>query len=175
MHHGTCVMHVPWCMSGSLTCGGGENVPGIPGACALAILLSGKRPMIPKRYLTHYLITSATDHSRHWRTCTSLSPTFFHFFCKRSDSFTQFDTGLWIQPLHPWPRIMAIMARDTLNDDVWIGQWHPTYPNTGLTFNISLFNEKRFLYIFYAIQPNGIVISNNPLLTGELQWSYKHK
>ena len=34
MHHGTCVMHVPWCMSGSLTCGGGENVPGIPGACA---------------------------------------------------------------------------------------------------------------------------------------------
>ena len=34
MHHGTCVNHVPWCMSGSLTSGGGENVPGIPGACA---------------------------------------------------------------------------------------------------------------------------------------------
>ena len=31
MHHGT---HVPWCMSGSLTGGGGENVSGIPGACA---------------------------------------------------------------------------------------------------------------------------------------------
>ena len=31
MHHGT---HVPWCMSGSLAHGGGENVPGIPGACA---------------------------------------------------------------------------------------------------------------------------------------------
>ena len=38
MHHGTCVTHVPWCMSGSLTCGYGENVPGIPGACAPAIL-----------------------------------------------------------------------------------------------------------------------------------------
>ena len=38
MHHGTCVSHVPWCMSGSLTCGDGENVPGIPGACAPAIL-----------------------------------------------------------------------------------------------------------------------------------------
>ena len=38
MHHGTCVTHVPWCMSGSLTCGGGENVPGIPGACAPVIL-----------------------------------------------------------------------------------------------------------------------------------------
>ena len=38
MHHGTCVTHVPWCMSGSLTRGGGENVPGIPGACAPTIL-----------------------------------------------------------------------------------------------------------------------------------------
>ena len=38
MHHGTCVTHVPWCMSGSLTCGDGENVPGILGACAPAIL-----------------------------------------------------------------------------------------------------------------------------------------
>ena len=34
MHHDTCVTHVPWCMSGTLTRGGGENVPGIPGACA---------------------------------------------------------------------------------------------------------------------------------------------
>ena len=34
MHHGTCVTHVPWCMSGPLTHGGGENVPGIPGAWA---------------------------------------------------------------------------------------------------------------------------------------------
>ena len=34
MHHGTCATHVPWCMSGSLTRDGGENVPGIPGACA---------------------------------------------------------------------------------------------------------------------------------------------
>ena len=38
MHHGTCVTHVPWCMSGSLTRHGGENVPGIPSACAPAIL-----------------------------------------------------------------------------------------------------------------------------------------
>ena len=38
MHHGTCVTYVPWCMSGSFTRGGGENVRGIPGACAPAIL-----------------------------------------------------------------------------------------------------------------------------------------
>ena len=35
MHHGTCVAHVPWCMSGSPTQGGGANIPGIPGACAI--------------------------------------------------------------------------------------------------------------------------------------------
>ena len=34
IHHGTCVTHVPWCMLGLLTRGGGENIPGIPGACA---------------------------------------------------------------------------------------------------------------------------------------------
>ena len=34
MHHGTCVTHVPWCMSGSLFRDDGENVLDIPGACA---------------------------------------------------------------------------------------------------------------------------------------------
>ena len=34
-HHGTCVTHVPWCKSGSLTRGGGENVPGILRACTI--------------------------------------------------------------------------------------------------------------------------------------------
>ena len=34
LHHGTCVTHVPWCMSGSLTRGDGDNVPDIPDACA---------------------------------------------------------------------------------------------------------------------------------------------
>ena len=32
-HHGTCATQVPWWMSGSLTRGSGENVPGILGAC----------------------------------------------------------------------------------------------------------------------------------------------
>ena len=38
MHHDTYVTHVPWCMSGSLNRSGGENVPGIPGACATSNL-----------------------------------------------------------------------------------------------------------------------------------------
>ena len=50
MHHGTCVTHVPRCISGSLTCGGGETVPCIPGACAtrnVAYLVRGPlQPLI---------------------------------------------------------------------------------------------------------------------------------
>ena len=34
MYHGTCVTHLPWCMSGSLTRSAREDAPGIPGACA---------------------------------------------------------------------------------------------------------------------------------------------
>ena len=52
MHHGTCVTHVPWCMSGSLTHRGGENVPGISGACAtrnFTYLVRGPCPrLLPK-------------------------------------------------------------------------------------------------------------------------------
>ena len=33
-HYGTCVTHMPWCLSGSLTLGSGKHVPGIPGECA---------------------------------------------------------------------------------------------------------------------------------------------
>ena len=58
MHHGTCVTHVPWCMSGSLTCGDGENVPGIPGACAPAILCIWQeahvRETLPAFLALHY-------------------------------------------------------------------------------------------------------------------------
>ena len=37
MHHGTCVTHVPWCMSGSLTRSDGENVPAFPARAQPAI------------------------------------------------------------------------------------------------------------------------------------------
>ena len=33
IQHGTWITHMPWCTSGSLTRGGGENVAGISGAC----------------------------------------------------------------------------------------------------------------------------------------------
>ena len=68
MHYGTCVTHVPWCMSGSLTRGGKENVPGIPGACAtrnftylvrgscpVSVYLDGVRVLVPVEVEKHML------------------------------------------------------------------------------------------------------------------------
>ena len=70
MHYGTCMAHVPWCMPGSLTRGGGENVPGIPGALRNPqFCVSGKRPIVstdiwqhqPYQMNIHQLITCLTN------------------------------------------------------------------------------------------------------------------
>ena len=45
MHHGTCVTHVPWCMSGSLTCGDGKTFPAFPAHAHPRFCVSDKRPM----------------------------------------------------------------------------------------------------------------------------------
>ena len=61
MHHGTCVTHVPWYMSGSLTRGRWENVPGIPGACAthkFTYLVRGPWKRFP-RYCRYWPISLA--------------------------------------------------------------------------------------------------------------------
>ena len=55
VHHGTCVTHVPGCMLGSLTHGGRENVPGIPGACTTRIstnLVRGPWRIVQDKYAT---------------------------------------------------------------------------------------------------------------------------
>ena len=69
MHHSTCATHVPWCMSGSPTRVGGENVPG---ACATRnFCVSGKRPMLDVDWLGrlsgYELIASCTP-------CYSVGP-----------------------------------------------------------------------------------------------------
>ena len=56
MHHGTFVTHVLWCMSGSMTRGGGENVPCIPGPCAtcnFTFLVKGPCEISPKELSPH--------------------------------------------------------------------------------------------------------------------------
>ena len=75
MHHGTCVMHVPWCMAGSLVVsfevGRGENVPGIPSAYTTRNFtylargpLGGPEPLKPP---TNLCLVSALDPGRYGR------------------------------------------------------------------------------------------------------------
>ena len=70
LHHGTCVTHVPLCMSGSLTRSDGENVPGIPGACATCnFCVTGKRPIalpIPDagKHVMYSLVANTINHQR---------------------------------------------------------------------------------------------------------------
>ena len=62
MHRDT---HVPWCMSGSLTRGWEENVPGIPGACAtrnFMYLARGRWPALEQ----HPSTVAAGIHNRHY-------------------------------------------------------------------------------------------------------------
>ena len=55
IHHGTCVTHIPWCMSGSLTRGGRINVSGIPGACATRNFTYLERGLLkPCQYGCHF-------------------------------------------------------------------------------------------------------------------------
>ena len=55
MHHGTCVMHMSWCMLGSLTRGGRENVPSIPGACTTRNCKYLSRSPLLKHWIHHSL------------------------------------------------------------------------------------------------------------------------
>ena len=60
MHQGTCVTHVPWHMSESLTRGGEGNVPGIPCACAthnFTLPIRGPLHMAYRRYLLKKLLS----------------------------------------------------------------------------------------------------------------------
>ena len=81
MHHGTCVTHVPWCNSGSLTRDCGENVPGIPGACAtrnFTYLVRGPCEVegkLNKHYLVNFVFVFNTEnYIRAWLNCNCHNP-----------------------------------------------------------------------------------------------------
>ena len=87
MHHGTCVTHVPWCMPGSLTHRSGENVPGIPSACAtlnFTYLAKGPwrkflylYPTIPKEALHNPYSKIEVFHQIHFIATLPKCPSFF--------------------------------------------------------------------------------------------------
>ena len=71
MHHGTSVTHVPWWMYGSLTRGGGENVPAMPGARtgpASLRIWQEAHVVIP---LPHAFMHWITDKHTYWLTLIS--------------------------------------------------------------------------------------------------------
>ena len=61
MHHGTCVTHVPWCMSGSLTCSDGKTFPAFPAHAHPQFCVSGKRPIEWWCYLPHPVPSTPVD------------------------------------------------------------------------------------------------------------------
>ena len=90
MRHGTCVAHVPWCMSGLLMPGGGENFPGIPGACA------------PPNFA--YLVRGPCD-SIYWDLLFPAASSRYHSIKIHQHSlllryFIAPLIGIWIMPIH---------------------------------------------------------------------------
>ena len=93
MHHGTCVTHVPWCMSGSLTREGGENVPGIPSACATRSFT----------YLARGPLWAAWNGGKPWATQLQAILTIHDNICPQINGLVQ--ERHW---LHYWPSVGGI-------------------------------------------------------------------
>ena len=67
MHHGTCVTHVPWCMSGSLTSRWrGKHPRHSRRMCKPLFYVSGKRPMLKWFSLTAQLVRGVSMGTRRW-------------------------------------------------------------------------------------------------------------
>ena len=95
MHHGTCVMHVPWCMSGSLT--NGDRTPIICGTIALVwppmglVLPAGQWVVThPLGRAMHSNLNKVASNSRGsiasviWRPLTTLKKIGSHIYDKQS-------------------------------------------------------------------------------------------
>ena len=83
LHHGTCVTHVPWCMLGSLACGGGKNVPGIPGACVTRkFTYLVRNPLIDLRSMDVSSHPCSSFNAVCWITVDEVSVcNYIHWFC----------------------------------------------------------------------------------------------
>ena len=114
MHHGTCVTHVPWCMSGSLTRGVGENVPCIPGACAtqnFTYLVRGRWLNRPHKTCPHLLV-SPSKYNSGTQPGAHLINAFF-------PSQFKIDGNSFCSHLHFNKAIVSWSSPETLNNVVW--------------------------------------------------------
>ena len=80
MHHGTCVTHVPWCMSGSLTRRGGENATGILGACATGNFTYLVRGPLARLLHCRIFVRGSTEH-RCWIPLAKKTLTIAYIWC----------------------------------------------------------------------------------------------
>ena len=96
MHHGTCVTHVPWCMSGSLTCGVGKRSRHSRSMRKPQFYVSGKRPIFLELFVWNnpiWLFEIGTIGSVMWSgTREHISSRWLHIF--RMD--------IWLQIHHPF-------------------------------------------------------------------------
>ena len=116
MHHGTCVTHVPWWMSGSLTPGGRENVPGIPGACATRNFTYLARDPWPVKCGMKLIISSQTSTAATWESISNLIP---HFMIGTITYPCLAPDWLWTgftSKLKQWHHITVITSQNTDND-----------------------------------------------------------
>ena len=129
MHHGTCVTHVPWCMSGLLSRCGGENVPGIPGACATRnFTYLARGPLVPVYCPYMYHIWDLWHCGDEW-------------YMRFNVSNVQWNTGDVMMP-----NVSSLVTPQHINDYLWCTRdkyyhriFSPTsYSNIQLTILISV-------------------------------------
>ena len=127
MHHGTCVTHVPWCMSESLIRGGGEKVPGIPGACASAISRIWQEAhgiMFGFNELTHWgwdeiaaILQTTFSNAFSWMKICG-----FHLWSHWS-LFLKFELTIFQHWSRQWLRTDQVTSH-CLNQFWWLVYWH---------------------------------------------------
>ena len=78
MHRGTCLTHVPWCMSGSLTRGGqGKRSRHM---CNPQFHISGKRPMVPPSHAPPMTCHNVLNLGRYRHDASSIGSILFWFW-----------------------------------------------------------------------------------------------
>ena len=119
MHHGTCVTHVPWCMSGSLTRGGGKHNTGIPSASAsgyFTYLARGQSATLFKELYLCWWCSSALD-LYIW---SMFTPKLFQiFFCQGLFINSQYNYTNWLDPVNTNDAWQLVLCNHIIGKSIW--------------------------------------------------------
>ena len=139
MHHGTCVTHVPWCMSGSLTRGflwsrwRGKRSRHYRRMCNLQFYVSGKRPIAWIRFPHYWSFLVLTGYQ--WPPLTKGKGCGAMMFSSVSTNLLNKQwTCWWIET--PWRlRDVIVLVR------WWRGQYSPKYGETKFPLDEIFFTD----------------------------------